>query len=182
MSSSILNIIDDVVYFKSSPVIKLAKKGTFTDEINLKNLFNIMADVLSDKEYSLYIIRNAIDEIEKNPVDEDIVTPADAIREQYVDKVREFTYKYITGDSGLENLTIDGVDILESMTKLSDGFEAVGDDVYFYGSKDNSAYIGTVLNHDLFNGLHYCFCDVCNDIKFDLWAIMNFVDNCDDIF
>ena len=181
MSSSILNIIDDVVYFKSSPIIKLAKKETVTDEVNLKNLFNIMADVLSDKEYSLSIIRNAIDEIEENPVDEDIVTPADEIREQNVDKVRNFTYKYITGASGLENLTIDGVDILESITKLSDGFEAVGDDVYFYGSKDNSAYIGTVLNHDLFNGFFYCFSDVCNDIKFDLWTIMNFVNDCDDI-
>ena len=179
MSSSILNIIDDVVYFKSSPVIKLAKKETVTDEVNLKNLFNIMADVLSDKEYSLSIIRNAIDEIEENPVDDDIVTPADAIREQNVDKVREFYNRYIR--ENMENLTIDGVDILESITKLSDGFEAVGNDVYFYGSKDNSAYIGTVLNYDLFNGFFYCFCDVCSDIKFDLWAIMNFVNNCDDI-
>ena len=179
MSSSILNIIDDVVYFKSSPVIKLAKKETVTDEVNLKNLFNIMADVLSDKEYSMSIIRNAIDEIEENPVDKDIVTPADAIREQNVDKVREFYNRYIR--QNMENITIDGVDILESITKLSDGFEAVGDDVYFYGSKDNSAYIGTVLNHDLFNGFFYCFCDVYSNIKFDLWAIMNFVDNCDDI-
>lgn len=178
MSSSILNIIDDVVYFKSSPVIKLAKKGTVTDEVNLKNLFNIMADVLTDKEYSLSIIRNAIDEIEENPVDEDIVTAADFLHEQNVDKVREFYNRYIR--QNMENITIDGVDILESITKLSDGFEAVGDDVYFYGSKDNSAYIGTVLNHDLFNGFFYCFSDVCNDIKFDLWAIMNFVNNCDD--
>lgn len=179
MSSSILNIIDDVVYFKSSPIIKLAKKETVTDEVNLKNLFNIMADVLSDKEYSLSIIRNAIDEIEENPADEDIVTPADAIREQNVDKVREFYNRYIR--QNMENITIDGVDILESITELSDGFEAVGDDVYFYGSKDNSTYIGTILNHDLFNCFFYCFCDVYNDIKFDLWTIMNFVNDCDDI-
>lgn len=179
MSSSILNIIDDVVYFKSSPIIKLAKKETVTDEINLKNLFNIMADVLSDKEYSLSIIRNAIDKIEENPVDEDIITVADFLHEQNIDKIREFAHKYITSTSGLQYITIDGVDILESITKLSDGFEAVGNDVYFYGSKDNSAYIGTILNHDLFNGLFYCFCDVYNDIKFDLWAIMNFVNNYD---
>ena len=40
---------------------------------------------------------------------------------------------------------------------------------------------GMAPPRDLFNGFFYCFCDVYNDIKFDLWTIMNFVNDCDDI-
>ena len=72
MSSSILNIIDDVILFHSTPVIKLVKGNTATEDANLKNFFNLMADMMSDKEYSLSLIRDAIDEIEDNPDDEDI--------------------------------------------------------------------------------------------------------------
>lgn len=179
MSSSILNIIDDVVYFKSSPVIKLAKKETVTDETNLKNFFNLMADMLSDKEYSLSLIKDAIDEIEDNPVDEDIETSADYIREKNLKKIQKFTDKYITGICGFENITIDGIDIKESMTKgINTGFEAVGDNVYYYGSKENLALIGTVLNPLMYEK----FEDWTRYFESDLSTILNFIDTCDDIF
>lgn len=179
MSSSILNIIDDVILFRSTPVIKLVKGNTTTEDGNLKDFFNLMADMMSDKEYSLSLIRDAIDEIEDNPVDEDIETSADYIREKNLEKIQKFTDKYITGISGFENITIDGIDMYQSITAgVNTGFEAVGDNVYYYGSKENSTIIGTVLNPLMYSE----FEDWTRYFESDLSTILSFIDNCDDIF
>ena len=179
MSSSLINVIDDVVLFRFTPVIKLIKENTVTDDANLKNFFNLMADMLSDKEYSLSLIRDAIDKIEDNPVDEDIETSADYIREKNLEKIQEFTKKYITGISGFENITIDGIDMKQSITAgVNTGFEAVGDNVYYYGSKENSTLIGTVLNPLMYSE----FEDWTHYFESDMSTILSFIDNCDDIF